>query len=632
MRNFKYIKILVFLFFGIILSNFRILANIQADTTNIMNDTLQSPIHHFTPESASEYIKHLISLENLWRNTDDSLKFALSRLVGNYQIPYDSVRKQLLDFDFTTVNFDSMYIIINDTLPLYWLDKNLFFVDSVPLEQSPYVIHKTITYNTLVPDSATLHLMDSIPMMKEIMESLICPKDTVLSKVIDYAYLKSKGIQTYHIENQLIVPPIIQGRGLKTMRFISDSSQLLLTEHLPVLVAGKETPFFILPDSKLPDSLQRAVETLLSHTWERDSVQLILSGVNGITTPFWLSNRQSDLYRYWLKNSNSDSVTVWLGNPSKHQLSMWLEESVDVKRMSIFPADDIPFIKTRPLLTLELVNPLKEIPIFWDFGFKGSVSLNQNYITYWAQGGESSFAGLLDISGSANYSNKYKKSKWNSNARLRYGNIWTKDNGARVNTDIVEITSQYNKIIAGKFDFSSIFYFKTQLAKGYNYPNDSVAVSKFLNPGTFTIGVGTEYAPFKGTLINLAPLSYKSTFVTDTSNIDQTTFGVPNDTRSKQEIGGQLLITNNFIVLDDVRVANSLRLFSSYANNPQNIDVDWELSFEKRISWIFYIKLNIHLIYDDDVLFPVMTPEGNEYKAPRTQFNQFLGLSISLNL
>jgi len=632
MRYFIYPTMFFFLLFGALLSNSRILANTQADSTNIITDTLQSPIDGFTPESASEYISCLIKMEELWRNSDDSLKFSLSRLLSNYHTPYDSIRKKLLDFDFTSINYDSTYIIANDTLPLYWLDKNLFFIDTVILEQSPYILHKTITYNTLIPDSTTLHLMDSLPMVKEVMESLISPRDTVITKKIDFAYLKSRGIQLHHIENQKIIPPIIRGRGLKTMQFIADSSQILLTEHLPVLLAAKESPFFLLPDNKLPDSLQGAVETLLSYTWERDSIQLLLSGINGRFTPFWLSNQQSDLYRYWLKNSKNDSVTVWLGNPSKHHLTMWLEESVNVKRMSIISADDIPFIKARPSKKLKPVNRLKEIPVLWDFGFKGSMSLNQNYITYWAQGGESSFAGLLDLSGKANYLNKEKQSGWNSSVRYRFGNVWTKDNGASVNTDIFEVNSQYNKIIAKKLDFSAVFYFKTQFAKGYNYPNDSVVVSKFLNPGTFTVGVGAEYSPIEGTLINFSPLSYKNTFVLDTSNIDQTIHGVPQDARARKEIGGQLLITNKLTLLDDIKVENSLRLFSSYANNPQNIDVDWELSFEKRISWIFSIKLNFYLIYDDDVLFTVMTPEGNEYKAPRTQFNQFLGISVLLNL
>jgi len=60
--------------------------------------------------------------------------------------------------------------------------------------------------------------------------------------------------------------------------------------------------------------------------------------------------------------------------------------------------------------------------------------------------------------------------------------------------------------------------------------------------------------------------------------------------------------------------------------------VDWEMNLEKQISWFFSVRLNVHLIYDDDMLFPIELADGGERKAPRAQFNQFLGLSVSVNL
>lgn len=627
-----FIKTMFIMIILLVLSDKQIMGNNLNDSTFIKNDTLLAKEIIFSPESASDYVKHLIGMRQLWKHSDEGLKHSLNRLINNFETPIDSIRKQLNDFDFAKVDYDTTIILTSDTLPLRWLEESLFIIDTLPLEKSPYIIQKTIILKSLEPDSASLQLIDSIPMLIRIIDSLFNTKDTLTERLIDFPYLKSKKIQVHHVENGIIIPPFFPDGSLKKTHFSKDSTQLIISKYEQVLMAGSKTPFFILPGGNMPDSLQNAVETLLSYTWERDSVQLFISGMDGRKTPFWLSQSKSDLYRYWLRNSKNDSITVWLGNPSKYHLLMTLEESVNVERMGIVRADNTPFITALPNKTLAPVKLLKEIPIFWDFGFIGSISLNQNYITYWAQGGESSFAGMLDLSGNAIYSNKEKKSKWINSGRMRYGNVWTKEKGARVNTDIIEINSQYNKIIADKLDFSSVFYFKTQISKGYNYPNDSVAVSKFLNPGTFTIGIGAEFSPFDKTLINFSPLSYKNTFVLDTNNIDQTIHGVAKGQKSKQEIGGQLLIKNNFTLLDDINVANTIRLFSSYADNPQNIDVDWETTLEKRISWIFSIKLNIHLIYDDDIRFPKITPEGNEIKVPRTQFNQFLGLSVSLNL
>ena len=87
-------------------------------------------------------------------------------------------------------------------------------------------------------------------------------------------------------------------------------------------------------------------------------------------------------------------------------------------------------------------------------------------------------------------------------------------------------------------------------------------------------------------------------------------------------------------------MVNQLRLFSNYLNNPQNVDVDWEMSLEQRINWFFTIKLNIHLIYDDDTRFtvndsegnPVLGPDGSEKTVARTQFKEFIGLSMQFKL
>jgi hypothetical protein len=85
-----------------------------------------------------------------------------------------------------------------------------------------------------------------------------------------------------------------------------------------------------------------------------------------------------------------------------------------------------------------------------------------------------------------------------------------------------------------------------------------------------------------------------------------------------------------------MEISNTVRLFSSYLDKPQNVDIDWEMSLEKQISWYFKIRLNLHLIYDDDILFPIkdennepiLLPDGSPKKGPRTQFNQLLGLTL----
>ena len=610
----------------------------------IINDTISAEPVVFNPASASEYIINLLGKENLWRSDKDSLKLSLSRLIDHFNEPFDSVRTRLSGFPYDAGEFTLTEISKHDTLPVKWLEESVFIIDTVPREKEPFIERETIIMRAFEFDTLAFTLPDSIPELKALIDSLfrsaVREMDTITQVLVDYKYLASKIIPVHSIENGIIVPPLLPPGSKKSAGFLSDSTKVVITETWQVIMANEESPFYIVPDGKMPDSLKTAVETLLTHTFERDSLLLFINDIMGRRTPFWLGSQKDDLYRFWVSNSENDSITIWLGNPEKLSLTMILEDDVSVERMQKKRVDDIPIVTATPERTLAKLRPLKEIPVHWSYGLVNSFSLNQNYLTNWSRGGQSSLSGMLDVRGEARYENKASKTTWANSGRIRYGSIRTKEQGLRTSTDILELNSQYNKVIANKLDFSSVFYGKTQVAKGYNYPNDSIAISKFLNPGTFTIGVGVEYKPFKETLLNFSVLSYKTTFVLDTVNIRQTTHGVASGKRSKQEMGGQLMIRNKTNIMDGLNITNAIRLFSNYIDKPQNVDVDWEMNIDKQINWLFTIRLNLHLIYDDDIRFPVLDandepvllPDGSPRKVAKTQFNQFLGLTLSLRL
>lgn len=284
---------------------------------------------------------------------------------------------------------------------------------------------------------------------------------------------------------------------------------------------------------------------------------------------------------------------------------------------------------------------LKPEPIYWDFEMSNLLTISQTYLSNWTKGGESTFSTIVDVTGNATYNNKDAKTQWINIARLKFGTIMTQEKGNRVNHDQFEVDSKYNRnAVFKKIGMSASFYMKNQLAKGYNYPNDSVAVSKFLNPGTLTVGLGAEYKPIDKTTINFAPLSYKTTFVLDTANIDQTKHGIDADKRAKREMGMQVVVNNEFKPFKDFTMTNRVRLFSNYLYKPQNVDVDWEMILEQKISWFFTIRLNLHLIYDDDVRFPlenangdaILNPDGSKKEVARAQFKEYVGLALSFNL
>jgi hypothetical protein len=282
------------------------------------------------------------------------------------------------------------------------------------------------------------------------------------------------------------------------------------------------------------------------------------------------------------------------------------------------------------------VKKIKIKPDSWKYRSEAAFALNQASMANWVKGGESNISTSFDITGYADYTNNPLNITSNHFGRIQFGLIASGDKGMRKNLDLLETNSKINHKAFGKFDFSGILLFKTQIARGYNYPNDSVPVSKFMNPATITTGIGLDYKPNKNTSINFSPISYKGTFVPDTSVIDQTKYGIAKDKKSKNEPGASFMISHIYKPFKTVTITNRLQLFTNYINNPQNIDIDWEMIATASLNWFTDVRFNTHFIFDDDTKTPVLDKDNNPVigsdgqpkKAARIQFKELLGFSF----
>ena len=385
------------------------------------------------------------------------------------------------------------------------------------------------------------------------------------------------------------------------------------------------------------DSIQIAVRSLLKYLEERDSTVINFTGAGNVITPMWMNSKSDKMMRYWLKNEFSDSVTIWIGNPSRNTMSLYLEQGVSfirpVKQGNYSDAK----INIKSLDNSKLLDVQKIVvkPQYWKYRSEASFILSQASLTNWVKGGENSISTATDITSYADYNNKPLKISSNNFVRLKLGFLKSGDNDIRKNLDLLETNSKLNHKAFGKFDFSAILLFKTQVARGYIYSPDTVLVSKFMNPAILTVGLGLDYKPNKTTSINFSPFSYKGTFVPDTTRIDQTKYGIAKDRRSKNEPGASFLITNEYKPVKNVTVTNRLQLFTNYINNPLNIDVDWEMIVVANLNWFTDVRFNTHLIFDDDTKTveikdnkPVLRLDGTQKKTARIQFKEMLGFSF----
>jgi hypothetical protein len=421
----------------------------------------------------------------------------------------------------------------------------------------------------------------------------------------------------------------------------NDTILLVITDTLPeVTVPGADFPFRYLRNPYVGDSLQAAVNSLVSYLEKRDSSLVRLTGETGRGADLWLNGLSDNLVRFWLPDGDGDSVTVWIGTPGRNAISMKAEEGVLFRKQAWHDR----YVDTRVNVTTTKEEELRRValskikPDLWQFKTDLSYLLSQGVVSNWAKGGENNVSTVLDVTSALNYNNKVTRVNSATSARFALGlQASGKYDGIRKNLDILEINSKINHKAFGKFDLSGLFQFKSQFLPGYTYPNDttSVLVSKFFNPATFILGYGLEYKPNKNTSISFSPLSYKGTFVSDTAVINQTKYGIAADKRSKNELGAYLTLNSKMVLFEKINMTNRVQLFSNFLSKPQNVDIDWELIATMPLNWFTDLRVNAHLIYDDNTLLPVydrgepvLDTDGKQKKSPMVQFKELLGVSF----
>jgi hypothetical protein len=561
----------------------------------IMNDTRKKPEIFLSTEQAVKFLQQRIE-SKYWNNEKDPFRLALGQLIFEASHhPYDSSAYLLRRYPYDSLNipWDKFYI---------WEPLRL---------KVPYIANTQIS----IPADSTI---------KTDTNTVVISNDTInISQVTN-----AKATADYK--------PVVS---------LKDTTFMVIIDTLKEVTSNKSGfPFKYLTFPFQGDSIQVAVKSLMKYLENRDSTVLHFTGVGNNVTPVWINSSSDKVVRYWLRNEFSDSVTVWIGNPSKDTIGLYLEQGISFRRPVKQGNYSDARINVQSIDNSKLLNVQKIVvkPQYWKCREEASFILNQASLTNWVRGGENSISTAIDVTGYADYSNKALKLSSNNFARLKLGFLKSGDNPIRKNLDLLETNSKLNHKAFGKFDFSGILLFKTQLTSGFDYfktvsgKDTSRLVSKFMNPAILTIGFGLDYKPNKTTSINFSPLSYKATFVTDTANIDQTKYGIQKNRKSLHEPGISFMVSNECKLYKFITVTNRLQLFTNYVHNPQNIDVDWEMIGVASLNWFTDIRINTHLIFDDDTRTveldksknPVLRPDGTQKKTARIQFKEMIGLSL----
>jgi len=541
--------------------------------------------------------------------------------------------------------------------PLREALRNLLWLASKPPADTVISFLSQYPFDRIRVPAESYYLFDSVRIILPVIQPDSLRRDTAVSNGHADEMFISTGRKLEKVRLSADARPIMKNDTLKLNDSVyilmkdfiparlphqtNDTIVLVITDTLPeVSLARTDFPFRYLRNPYVSDSLEAAVNSLVGYLETRDSSLLRITGETGRSSEMWLNGLSDNLVRFWLPDGEGDSVTVWIGNPLRNAITLKAEEGVLFRKQAWHDR----YVDTRVNVTTAHEEELRRValskikPDLWKFKTDLSYLLSQGVISNWAKGGESNISSVLDVTSALNYNNKVTKVNSATSARFALGlQASGKYGGIRKNLDIFEINSKINHKAFGKFDLSGIFQFKSQFLPGYTYPNDttSIMVSKFFNPATFILGYGLEYKPDKNTSISFSPFSYKGTFVTDTANINQTKYGIAADKRSKNELGAYLTLNSKLVLFEKINMSNRIQLFSNFLSKPQNVDVDWEMIATMPLNWFTDLRVNTHLIYDDNTLLPVfdrgepvLGTDGKQKKAPMVQFKELLGVSF----
>lgn len=278
----------------------------------------------------------------------------------------------------------------------------------------------------------------------------------------------------------------------------------------------------------------------------------------------------------------------------------------------------------------------QDVDTSWKSKYEASLGFSQTSFTNWSAGGENALA----LNGMLTIYKMYAKDKifWNNYLGLAYGvNIQQTDPKVRKTNDKINFTTKGGINAWRRWDYAGLFEFKSQFDQGFNYPKDSVYISKFLAPGYFQLSIGLNYKPVDYFAVFISPIGARLTLVNDsklTNSRDEKNnligaFGVLGDNSTLWQIGGSVNVVFKKDILKNVNYMSKLDLFSDYRHNPQNIIVGWENNLLMKVNKYISLTFTSMLLYDDNIKYT--DKEGNTH-GPRTQFRETFTVGFAYSL
>jgi hypothetical protein len=379
--------------------------------------------------------------------------------------------------------------------------------------------------------------------------------------------------------------------------------------------------------SKVNDSVRMALRFLTDRA-ASDSTLVTLSNLSGQRAKIWTANQSMSPMRIFLKNEQNDSISVVIFNNGKGGVKMVIDDGVKLLRFTETQKKEITFREKKPDGSLKKVNLRHYDPIPWKFYGIGTVGFTQTSLSNWAKGGESSLSLLLIEKYTANYSKD--NFKWENLAEFRLGIFKSQTRGLEKNDDKLEIQSRAGLAAAKKWYYSAEMNFRTQMARGYKYPDKVNPISAFMAPGYLTFSLGMDYKPNKNFSLFLSPLTSKTTFVRDTALINPVNFGLEPGKKRNWEPGAIVKLNLHFPIIENIIYDTRAEIFNNYNYPFQKFNIDWEQTLVLQVTQRISSRVMTQVIYDYNVKFPITDETGHQIaQQAKWQFKELFTVGFN---
>lgn len=599
-------------------------------TSSEMGKTVQGLIHFIEDEPIDSALKTLYETSNditfnfvyrLPENVSDSLE-----VPGYY--PFVSTEK-----DIEKIGLDLQSEFQKKQIPL-------------PMELITNIEEKV---KIIQPEEGLKLFIDSVYTFPDSLQNIDVIPDTLIQTADDFQrILKLDSIRIHFIENKRLAynDSIIQSYR-DSVIFIYRQEQFeqeynfKKQEFIDSVTLNNFQVLKNYNDSivrAVNDSISFVIRTLADYANYIDTTRLKVLNFTNDTSEIVLQNQGQHFTRVWLKNEQNDSLSVLIRNVDKGSIQMLIDDGVTFKRFAPRKVKDFDFNSLNEKVSgLDNFGKKYKVETPWRIGGDGSAGFTQTYLENWKKGGKSALSLLIVLKGFANYSRADGKIKWENTGEIRDG--WIRPGGAeselQKNDDKFEITSRFGVSAFNKWYYSAELNYNTQFFNGYRYPTSANPdpFSAFMSPARTFFKVGLDYKPNKKFSLFLSPLTIKNVYVRDTVTIDQTKFGVAANKRSFWEPGLNADLKFKKEITPDISYETKYKMFINYKEPFRKFDINWENLLIMQLTDYINMRMMVHLIYDDDVLFPVY--DINEVKIgekPKLQIKQFITLGFSYKI